>query len=168
MSKGTCGLFSKTNGAIKTEGINPAVQKTKALNYASSIHQNGTKAEKNRINTVSVVFDEQTGKYYYGMNGGIALHNSPKNAILFGDETHKGLLPKTSLNNFPVGHCAEIDAVNKALNDGASLSNLHITTISATKKNINGNKSISKCACENCTTALKGLIKQNNTGWIGE
>lgn len=46
MSKGTCGLFSKTNGAIKTEGIDPAVQKTKALNYASEIHQNGTKAEK--------------------------------------------------------------------------------------------------------------------------
>lgn len=27
---------------------------------------------------------------------------------------------------------------------------------------------IGKCACENCTYAFKGKVKNNNTGWKGK
>ena len=64
-----------------------------------------------------------TGKYYNGRNHGIEIDHSKKNPILFGDTNHKGLLPEKSLNRLPLGNCAEIHAVNKALNDGAKLKN---------------------------------------------
>ena len=67
---------------------------------------------------------------------------------------------KKSLGELAVGNCAEIHAVNKALNDGASLSNLRMYTIHTTKSSFGKAKE----ACENCTHALKGNIKTNYTG----
>lgn len=90
MSKGNSGLFNGTKGANRINGVNPNVQKEKAFEYAKSIFENGTKLEKAKLNTVSVVYDEENDKYYYGMNRGIELHHSPKNAILFGDDKWEG------------------------------------------------------------------------------
>ena len=165
MAKGHSGLFEGTKGDRTYKGILASSLKEKAYDYAEEIHKNGSKAEKKKINTVTVVFDEETGKYYFGMNGGIELHNSSKNDILFGNETHDGLLPKTSMNNFPIGNCSEVDAINNALNAGAKLENLHMTTLDVKRNNIKEHKSIGKCACENCTYAFKGKVKKNNTGW---
>ena len=165
MSKGYSGLFRETNGDKIARGINSAIQKEKAFEYAKDIYENGTTAEKRFINTVTVVYDEENNKYYYGMNGGIELHNSPKNAILFGDKTHEGILPKTSLNDFPLGNCSEVDAINKALNAGAKLEHLHLTTLDVKRKNIREHNIVGKCACENCTATFKGRVKKNNTEW---
>ena len=102
--------------------------------------------------------------YYYGRNGGIEKNGSPKSPILFGDSTHDGILPKQSLNNYKIGNCAEVDAINNALNAGAKLENLHITTIHTTP----GNMGEYKRACENCTQSFMGRVKRNYTGWHEE
>ena len=84
-----------------------------------------------------------------------------KTPILFGDSSQEGILPKKSLNQYEVGNCAEVHAINQSLNAGAKLENLHITTIHTTK----GSMGKAKEACENCTFAFKGKVKHNNTGW---
>ena len=123
-----------------------------------------SKTQRDRFNTATVVYDESNGKYYYGRNNGIAKDGSPKNAILFGDETHEGILPKHTLNDYVIGNCAEVDAINNALNDKAELKNLHITTIHTTPSSMGK----SKPACKNCTYSFKGRIKRNYTGWHQE
>lgn len=165
MAKGHSGLFSGTKGDKIATGTNPVLQKEKAFEYAEKIYENGTKIEKKKINTVTVVYDEENDKYYYGMNGGVELHNSPKNAILFGDATHEGILPKSSLNDFPLGNCSEVDALNNALNAGAKLEHLHMTTLDVRRKNIRSHNIIGKCSCENCTATFKDKVKKNNTDW---
>ena len=52
-------------------------------------------------------------------------------------------LPESSLNQYRLGNCAEVDAVNQALNSGANASDLYLYTIN-TKNNV------SKPMCENC------------------
>lgn len=120
--------------------------------------------QREKFNTATVVYDESTGKYYYGRNKGIELNKSPKNPILFGDSTHEGLLPKKSLNGYKIGNCSEVDALNNALNSGANLKNLHVTTIHTTKSGMGRNKN----ACKNCTFSFKYKVKRNYTGWFKE
>lgn len=120
-----------------------------------------SKRQRDKFTTATVVYDESTGKYYYGINKGIKKSGEPKNPILFGDDSHKGILPAKSMNQYEVGNCAEVHAINHALNNGAKLKNLHISTIHTTV----GSMGKSKEACENCTYAFKGKIKHNNTGW---
>ncbi len=89
--------------------------------------------KRNKFNTATVVYDASNVNYYYGRNNGIEIDNennndeenknTTKNVILFGDSEHDGLLPKKSLNKLIIGNCAEIHAVNKALNDSAQLEN---------------------------------------------
>ena len=126
---------------------------------------NGLAAESNRqrdkFNTACVVYDTRKKRYYYGRNHGIAKDNSRNNPVIFGDSTHKGLLPKESLNGYALGNCAEVHAINKALNDGAKLCNLVMYTIHTTKSSFGK----SKPACKNCTYAFKDKIKTNYTGW---
>lgn len=163
MSKGFSGHFSGTKGA-KTYGGSAKQLHSHVKTWAESTAkrlEGISKRQRDKFNTATVVYDESTGKYYNGRNHGIEIDHEKKNPILFGDNTHPGLLPKSSLNHLPVGNCAEIHAVNKALNDGASLSNLKIYTIHATK----GSFGKAKHACRNCTYTLKGKIKQNYTGW---
>lgn len=117
---------------------------------------------KNPVSLKAVVYDESSGKYYYGRNGGYREKDYVRNPILFGDDVHKGLLPASSLNNYPVGNCAEVDAVNRALNAGAKLKDLHLTTIHVTKKHFGEYKP----SCENCTYTFKGRLKENYSGWV--
>lgn len=119
---------------------------------------------KKNFNTACVVYDSTTGECYYGRNGGYHEKGYKRNAILFGDETHEGILPKQSLNAYPIGNCAEVDAVNRALNAGAELGNLHMTTIHTTKKQFGKYKR----ACENCTYTFKDRIRRNYSGWFKE
>ncbi|MBR0529341.1 MAG: hypothetical protein IJJ76_06180 [Ruminococcus sp.] len=123
-----------------------------------------TGKEKKSFNTASVAYDEATGKRYFGRNGGYKADGYEKNRVLFGDDTQPGLLPKESLNKYPVGNCSEVDAVNRALNDGADISNLHLTTVHATK----GRLGEYKPSCENCTYTFKGKVSENYSGWLGE
>lgn len=170
MSKPSSGLFSGTKGA-RNRNTHTSSQRTNnrehvvswAKRQASKLEKE-SKTQREKFNTATVVYDSKSGKYYYGRNGGIKKNNSPKNPLLFGDKTHAGLLPKSSLNKYAVGNCSEVDAINKALNAGAKLSDLHVTTIHATKNSMGK----SKRACENCTYSFKGKVKRNYTGWHKE
>lgn len=86
-----------------------------------------------------------------------------KNPILFGDTNHKRLLPEKSLNAYKIGNCAEVNAVNNALNHGAKLENLYMITIDVTNHSFEKIKS----AYENCTYTFRGKIKKNYARWHG-
>lgn len=167
MSKGYSGLFSGTIGAKTEKRTKPINLKKKVIKWAKQEIEKLKKISKRKrddFKTACVVFDEENGKYYYGRNGGINkdASNVEKNPVLFGDEKHDGILPKESLNRYPTSwNCAETDAINKALNDGAKLENLHIYTIDTTEKGFGKDKK----SCENCEYAYKGRIKKNCTGW---
>ncbi len=173
MSKTSSGLFSGTKGTKNSNTSSRRQQNNATQNRRHVVLwaekkaielEKKSKRQRDKFNTASVVYDENTGKYYYGRNGGIEKEGTKKNPLLFGDNVHKGILPKESLNNYSIGNCAEVDAINNALNDGADLKNLHLTTIHTTS----GNMGKSKIACENCTYAFKGKIKRNYTGWQKE
>lgn len=166
MSKGYSGLFSGTRGEHAYKGSRKQMQSHINL-WASETAtrlENISKRQREKFNTATVAYDESTGKYYNGRNHGIEIDHEKKNPILFGDDAHSGLLPKQSLNEYSLGNCAEMHAVNKALNDGAELKNLKLFTIHTTKRAFGKPKE----ACENCTYALKGNISENYTGWKGD
>ncbi len=114
----------------------------------------GSNRQASSFNTTTIVYDANTGKYYYGMNKGISLSGDKANTILFGDGTVKGILPEKSLNKYIVGNCAEMDAINQALNDGARLSDLYMYTTHTTPNQFG----VPKIACENCTYSIKDVI----------
>ena len=170
MSKPSSGLFSGTKGAKNRNTYTNSQRTNNHEHVVSWAKRQATQLEKvsktqrEKFNTATVVYDSESGKYFYGRNGGIKKNDSKKNPILFGDNKHDGLLPKSSLNKYAVGNCSEVDAINNALNAGAKLSNLHITTIHTTKNSMGK----SKRACENCTYSFKGKVKRNYTGWHKE
>lgn len=129
--------------------------------WARHMTEGMSRSQRSKFNTACIVVDVSTGAVYYGRNHGIERDHAKKNPVLFGDGTSKGLLPNPSLNHYSVGNCAEADAINKALNAGASLSNLQVMTIHTTKKGFGK----LKCACENCTAAFKGNVAGNYSGW---
>lgn len=101
----------------------------------------------NKFNTATVAYDAKTGNYYYGMNRGIQLSRENLNSSL------SSWLPENSLNQYLVGNCAEVDAVNQALNDGADINNLYLYTIN-TKNNQ------PKPMCENCVYTFKDRVTE--------
>ncbi|WP_022769237.1 MULTISPECIES: YwqJ-related putative deaminase [unclassified Butyrivibrio] len=164
MGSGEGGRYSGTSGAKAGRGPFARVMHSRVSSWANkkaSFLDGVSKRQRDKFTTATVVYDESTGKYYYGMNRGIQIDNDKKNPILFGDGNRKGILPEKSLNQYSVGNCAEVHAVNKALNAGANLKDLHITTIHTTKSSMGDPKR----ACENCTYTFKGKVKHNNTGW---
>ena len=161
MSKGYSGHFKKTKGMRHGKGTLRRLQRQTLAEWAKKKLASLGRRKAKAINTACLAYDERTGKTYFGINKGISLNGSPKNPIIFGNETSLGLLPKDSLNQYPLGNCAEVDAINNALNDGAKLENLHIFTAHVTK----GKFGQAKCACQNCTQAFRGKIKSNNSGW---
>ena len=173
MSKSYSGLFSGTKGASLGNGSSggkPSSSQIKAISrervsrWAERKRDELSGNEKKKFDAACVVYDEETGKFYYGRNRGYLEDGYVKNPILFGDATHDGLLPKESLNKYPVGNCAEVDAINHALNAGASIDHLHITTIHTTKSHFGEYKE----SCDNCKYAFKDRIKANYSGWEEE
>lgn len=160
MGSGISGLYTNTKGSQKSpysaSALHAKVEswaKRKANNLEAQ-----SKRQRDRFNTACIAIDIKTGKRYYGRNKGLSQDNDKKNLKLFGPN---GVLPKQSLNNYQLWNCAEVQAINKALNAGAKLENLCITTIHTTKLKMGQPKK----ACENCTYAFKGKIKINYTGW---
>ena len=74
---------------------------------------------------------------------------------LSGDSLNSSLtswLPDVTLDNrYRVGNCAEVDAVNQALNSGANVADLYMYTI-----NIKDN--IPKPMCNNCVYTFVGRV----------
>ena len=161
MCKPNSNTFINTEGHLTSELIKPSVQKE--LVIAAARERAGklalkSKRARNKFSVASIVIDEETGKVYFGYNGGIEATGEVKHQTLL------DVLPRESLNDYKVvSNCAESHAINQALNDGAKLENLHMTTINTVERFFGRDK----LACENCTYAFKGKIKRNNTGWKG-
>jgi len=173
MSKAASGLFSGTKGSGASKrgiGSKPTSAQIKSNSHeyiktwAEKKNNELTGKAKKNFNTACVVYDEKTGKYYYGRNGGYREKGYIRNPILFGDSKHEGMLPKISLNKYPVGNCAEVDAINRALNAGADIKHMHLTVIHTTKSLFGKYKE----SCENCRFAFKGKVKANYSGWKEE
>ncbi|MGE5472860.1 MAG: S8 family serine peptidase [Ignavibacteriales bacterium] len=155
-------LFSKIAGRIGKTGGVESFEGTVKTGLPTEAELNGAVSEWSRMqkslassiskrkvdgfNTGSVVYDAATGKYYYGMNKGIKLSGDTLNKTL------ADMLPEKSLNGYPLGNCAEVDAVNQALNNKANLNDLYIYTIETTPNSFG----VPKPACENCTATFLG------------
>jgi len=98
-----------------------------------------------RFNTASVAYDSATDSYFYGMNRGIQIAGEKVN------ETLASWLPQTSLNDYALGNCAEVDAVNQALNAGSNVENLYLYTLDIIKN-------VPKPMCENCVYTFAGRV----------
>ena len=160
MSKASSHQFVGTKGDRIEKGMDPKNLKKQVVAWAEEVIRRMPKdvshKKRNRFNTACVVFDEKTGKLYFGRNGGIRR---------FGDQLHPKLekiLPAKSLNKYPTTWgSAETDAINQALYNGSKLKNMRIYVIVTNRGRI-GNTKIS---CENCTYAYRKRIKKNYTGW---
>lgn len=162
MSKSHSGLFRGTKGDRIARKPDPRILKKAVVAWAEEVvrkmPKDVSKRERNSFNTACVVYDEETGKYYFGRNGGIAKSKTPLH------HTIKELLPEKSLTNVPSpSNCAETDAINQALHDGARLENIHMYVID-TKPGSMGEE---KKSCKNCTHAYKGRVSENYSGWQG-
>ena len=160
-------IDERLNGVSNKGGIKANLPSEAELNNAVSEWvrmQKSLAPSKSKItdfNTGSVVYDVRTGEYYYGMNKWIKLNGDRIN------ETLSNILPKESLNRYQIGNCAEVDAVNQALNNNANLSDLYIYTIDATtdKLRIPTNTfGTPKLACENYTYTFQGKVKDIVSG----
>ena len=123
-----------------------------------------SKRKRREFDTACIAYDVETGREYYGRNAGVELSGAPKNPLLFGSDGAAGLLPQGPLNHLKVGNCAEVDAVNRALNDGARINDLRIRTICADEKHFGQDKP----ACLNCTHTFRGRVKGNYSGWTDQ
>lgn len=66
----------------------------------------------------------------------VQLSRDVKNPMLFGSNDQAGLLPKVFLDDYGIGNCAEVDAVNQALNKGANIGDLYLYTIKTTQMSL--------------------------------
>jgi hypothetical protein len=165
MGSGVSGLYVGTAGARSAAPVSAAVMSSKLVAWAQRKSSGMSNCQRRKFNTACVVYDEESGRYFYGRNRGIELGGNPKNPQLFGGKGIEGILPSATLKDgLTVGQCAEVDAVNKALNAGAKLGNLTMMTIFADEGR-GGRFGRPKCACPNCTYAFKGRIKYNHSGW---
>ncbi len=162
MGSGMSGVYADTHGTRQSmSASSAAAMHQKAVSWALRMQSELPAKQRKRFNTACVVVDMETGKTYYGRNRGIKEEGEPRNPILFGDEKQSGLLPASTLNEYEVENCAEVHAVNRALNAGATIENLQMVTIHVTKNRMGE----LKAACENCTYAFMGRIRGNYSGW---
>lgn len=106
-----------------------------------------SKRQLDKFNTATVVYDAKTGEFYYGMNRGVQLSGDTLNSEL------SKWLPEKSLNQYRLGNCAEVDAVNQALNSGSNISDIYLYTIN-TKNNM------PKPMCENCVYTFMDRVAE--------
>lgn len=81
---------------------------------------NISKNLRRSFNTACVAYDIKSKRYFYRRNQGVYEKDNIKNSMLF---EKKRIIPKETLEKFSLGNCAEVQAINKALNAGAKLKN---------------------------------------------
>ena len=101
---------------------------------------------------VSVAYDTSTGTPYYGYSGKTWTPNP----------TLQEMVPNVSYEEWPnVLNCAEMDAVNNALNNGACVDYLEIVTISRRTGEV-------RTMCSNCFFSFVGrAFTPTESGYIG-
>ncbi len=99
------------------------------------------------FNTATVVYDAGKDSYYYGMNKGVKLSGGSLNSEL------ASWLPEKSLEGWKdVANCAEVDAVNQALNAGGNVNQLYLYTIDL------NNGFTPKEMCNNCVYTFSDRV----------
>ena len=77
-------------------------------------------SKRKQPRATSAVVDKKTGKVYFGDSGARPDVISPD---------LKAKIPSESFEDWPVNNCAEFDAVNKAMLDGADINDLEVATV---------------------------------------
>ena len=128
----TSALYIVSIGISLTKyAIANAVSKSgnsKAFNEAIEISKNAAIERAKTLKSLTgkkptmtaAALDIKTGQIYFG-DSGVVSENI--NVILIEQ------MPKTSMTNWAVANCAEFNAVNNALNAGARINNLVVTTV---------------------------------------
>lgn len=150
----TSALYIVSIGISLTKyAIANAVSKSgnsKAFNEAIEISKNAAIERAKTLKSLTgkkptmtaAALDIKTGQIYFG-DSGVVSENI--NVILIEQ------MPKTSMTNWAVANCAEFNAVNNALNAGARINNLVVTTVRV--------KTLAmERMCANCSISLKGVL----------
>ena len=146
-----CGV-STIAYAIKTRAINKRNAKIENAKITAKreVEKHGTelltKGEKGKPRAVSVAVDIETGDIYQGKS-----KERPKDI----NQALLEQMPDESLTKWTVNNCAEISAVNKALQNGAKMENLVVATLCLDWKTVTFT---SFSACSNCRISLSGVL----------
>jgi hypothetical protein len=100
-------------------------------------------------NVVNVVVDKTTGKVYYGISG--FSQNPTRRAETFGFLQNRIKAVGEPLMNYPLDNCGEFNAINNALFNGCSITNLKSYSL----RIYDG---IFWPACDNCHALYDGFI----------
>ena len=135
-------------GAV-TGGVNALIKfpsaESQALSYAEDVMKSTPKSKMPR--SVTSIVDKETGQVYNGQSGG--LKGQEINPEL------KKLFPTESLEKWTLENYSECDALNKALNAGASPKNLEMHTLKI-EKSTGTTANFPRCSnCEVTTQQIK-------------
>ena len=146
ISLSASGAMGSLTGMALNSGVSRNVLRSATQNYASEHMKTLSNTQKAKFNTAAGAYDKLTGRIYFGRNKGIERS---------GMTIHKDLkkyLPDESINAYKLGNCAECDAVNNALHNGAKWTDLKVETIGIRKDGTFFPKDL----CENCTFTFSG------------
>jgi hypothetical protein len=116
-----------------------------AVKFAEQLIEQTSKDELPRA--VTALVDKTTGKVYYGRSGILKSVEELEPQL-------KEMVPKQSLEKWSVTNCAECDAINSALKNGAKTENLEMHTVKIDKKT----GTISDFErCQNCKVTTKDV-----------
>ena len=118
--------------------------KVRVEQYRQSIKSSMSSDGFSKLDFMTATYDRISNNYTFAYNSETRLLENTLNPKL------QGLGARTS--------CAEIQAINKALNSGSQLNNLYIYTIKAQDGSI-------AYACRSCSRVLRGKVAGVFTGW---
>ena len=129
--------------AMVTFGVKVAkaaiISKNAALAHAKELQQ---LPRRKGPRATSAAVDVKSGAIYYGESGTISNNINP---ILANQ------MPMVSRTSWVVPNCAEFNAVNNALNAGAKLENLVVTTVKVRTLTL-------MPMCKNCQISIQGVL----------
>jgi hypothetical protein len=113
-----------------------SLAKSYVVKHAKDIIANTSKSKLPRA--ITAIVDTKTGRVYYGRSGGL-VNTMEKNPMLVSEiekvkNQAKIKVGKETFTDWDVSNCAECDALNQALNDGADIKNLEMHTVKIDKK----------------------------------
>jgi RHS repeat-associated protein len=115
--------------------------RVEAERYAAQLRKSAEFQSTGFPTMASAVVDTSSGKVYLGRSGALPGDIHPD---------LRARMPASSLEEWPVNNCAEFDALNKALHDGASLDNLEMATVRVASGK-------AEPRCKNCKVTTQGI-----------
>lgn len=134
------------------------VSKSLSIKLAEIIREQKIKtvnSEKIKGKIVNVYIDKKTGKVYYGISGykSNPTRRVDANNITITNNMLADMINNLgeSLTNYPIDNCGEFNAINNALFDGASITDLCLYSI-----NISNN--VYWTPCPNCQSLYSSYV----------